>query len=140
MQFFWWIISKILVPSKTKDIKVKVFYMIASKNKAKTKVKHISCYWKCKFDSITCNWNHKLNNETYQCKSKNYQTCKKYYIWKPTICICENRKYLKSHVDDLKIMCEKTICYLLLYVYMLLHCINKCYKYCSKKTQQLLCQ
>ena len=58
----------------------------------------------------------------------------KYYIWKPTICICENRKYLKSHVDDLKIMCEKTICYLLLYVYMLLHYINKCYKYCSKKT------
>ena len=31
------------------------------------------------------------------------------------------------------VMCDETICYLLLYVYMLLYCINKCYKYYSKK-------
>ena len=40
---------------KTKDINVKVFNIITSKNKVKTMVKHISCSCKCKFISAICN-------------------------------------------------------------------------------------
>ena len=40
---------------------------------------HISCDFKCKFNSSACNskqkWN---NNKTCQCECKNYCKCKKY--------------------------------------------------------------
>ena len=38
--------------------------MITNKNEAKTKEKHISCDFNCKFNSITCNSNQKWNNKT----------------------------------------------------------------------------
>ena len=56
--------SKICVPSKTKDINVKAFNMITTKNKAKTMEKHISCDSKCKFNTTTCTSNQKWNNKT----------------------------------------------------------------------------
>ena len=40
---------------------VKAFNMITNKNEAKTMAKHISCDFKCKFDSTTCNSNQKWN-------------------------------------------------------------------------------
>ena len=46
--------TKICIPSEPKDINVIVFIMIATKNKAKAIVKHISCDWKCKLDSSIC--------------------------------------------------------------------------------------
>ena len=36
----------IYVPSKAKNVNVKVFHMIASRNEAKTSAKHTSCDWK----------------------------------------------------------------------------------------------
>ena len=66
---------KICVPSKTKDINVKVFNMITNKNEAKTMVNHISCDYK--YSSATCNSDQKWNNETSQCEYKNYRTCQK---------------------------------------------------------------
>ena len=66
--------TKICVPSKTKDINVKVFNMIRMINEAKTFVKHISCNYKCKFNSATCNSNKKWHNEIYQCECKNNRT------------------------------------------------------------------
>ena len=47
--------TKICVPSKTKDVNLKVFNMITKINEAKTLVKHISCDCKCKSNSTTCN-------------------------------------------------------------------------------------
>ena len=49
--------TKVCVPSKTKDVNVKVFNMIKRINEAKTLVKPISYECKCKFSSITCNSN-----------------------------------------------------------------------------------
>ena len=49
--------TKIYVPSKTKDVNVKVFKMITRINEAKTLIKHISCDCKCKFNSTTFNSN-----------------------------------------------------------------------------------
>ena len=51
--------------------------MITNVNKAKTLVKHISCDCKWKFDSTTGNSNQQRNNETCQCKCKNYHKSKK---------------------------------------------------------------
>ena len=65
------------------------FHMITNKNEAKTTEKHVSCDYKCKFNSTTCNSNQKWSNENCQCKCKNYRKCKKDYS-----CICENSKYL----------------------------------------------
>ena len=35
--------------------------------------------------------------------------CEKSYVWNPSTCICENRKYLESIMDDSKINCDKVI-------------------------------
>ena len=43
--------TKVRVPSKTKDITVKVFIMRTKINEAKILIKHISCDCKCKFKS-----------------------------------------------------------------------------------------
>ena len=48
---------KICASEEAKDINVKAFNMITKKNKATTMAKHISCDYKCKFNSTTCNSN-----------------------------------------------------------------------------------
>ena len=73
-------------------------------------VKHIPCDCKCKFNSTTCSSNRKLNNETCQCRCKNYRSCKNDCSWNPRTCICENGKYLKSLAGDSKIAFEEVIC------------------------------
>ena len=35
--------------------------------------------------------------------------CEKDYIWKPSTCSCENRKYLASIMDDSTITCDEII-------------------------------
>ena len=49
----------ICVLSETNDVNVKVFNMITRLNEAKTLIKHVSCDFKWKFDSETCNLNQK---------------------------------------------------------------------------------
>ena len=83
--------------------------MITRISKAKTMVKHISCDCKYKVNSTTCTTNQKWNNQTCQRECKNYRRCKKDYSWNLTTCICENGKYLKSIVDDSKIVCDEII-------------------------------
>ena len=93
---------KICVPSKTKDVNVKIFNMRTNKNEAKTMVKHISCDCKCRFNSPTCNSNQKWNmiNANVSVKiivcAKNTNTC-----------ICENSKHLKHIVGDLEMLCDE---------------------------------
>ena len=87
---------KICFPKETKHINVKynickkvlkVFNMIANKNKAKTMTKHISRDCKYKFNSTICNSNKKRNNKTCQCEYKNYYECKNDYSWIPSTCV-----------------------------------------------------
>ena len=55
--------TKLCVPSKTKDVNVKVFKIITRINEAKTLLKHISVNYKYNLDSIMCNSSQKWNNE-----------------------------------------------------------------------------
>ena len=65
--------TKACVPSKTKDVNVKVSNMITNRNKAKTLViKQISCDFKCNFNGTTCKSNQTWSNETCQCECYNY--------------------------------------------------------------------
>ena len=64
--------TKICVPKETKDINVKAFNIITTKNKAKAMTEHISCDCKYKFKSTTCNSKQKWSNKTCQCECKNY--------------------------------------------------------------------
>ena len=86
----------ICIPSKTKD--TNVFNIITNKDEAKAMVKHILCDCKCKFNSTMCYSNQKCNNETFQCKCKTYDTCKKV-----------SGKYLKSIADTSVIGCDEII-------------------------------
>ena len=70
-------LQKYVFRKKTKDIIVKVFNMITNKNEAKTMTNHISCDFRCKFNSKICNSNQKWNNKTCQCECKNYHQCNK---------------------------------------------------------------
>ena len=53
--------------------------MITNKNEAKTMTKYISCDWKCKFNSATCNSTQKCNIKTCQCERNIYHKCKTGY-------------------------------------------------------------
>ena len=75
--------------------------------------KHISCDFKCKFNSTTCN-------------------SKKNYPWITRTPICENSKYWKSNADTLVIAFDEIICYG--------HCIDKKDKYYTKKCVNKLLQ
>ena len=35
--------------------------------------------------------------------------CKKYYVWNPTTCNCDNGKYLASIMDDSTIICDEVM-------------------------------
>ena len=59
---------KAFVPGKIKDINVKAFNILTSKNEAKTMVKHISCYYKSKFNNATSNSNQKWSCECKKCR------------------------------------------------------------------------
>ena len=79
------------LPSKTKDIKVKVFKFNSIINAI------VQCAIKIK------------NGKTCQCDCKKYCTCEKEYSSSSSMCICENGKYLKSIADDSKIVCDEII-------------------------------
>ena len=64
--------------------------MTTNSNEAKTIIKHISCDFKCKFNSTRCNSNQKWNNDKCQCECNTYRACRKNYSWNPSTCICEN--------------------------------------------------
>ena len=72
---------KICVPKETKNINIKAFNMITSKNEAKAMIEHVSCDCKCKKD----------------------------YSWNPNTCICENSKYLESIADTSATECDEII-------------------------------
>ena len=69
--------TKMCVPIKTKDINVKVFYMIIRINEVKTLAKYIQCNCKCKFDITTHESNEKWNSHKFQRECKSYCMCKK---------------------------------------------------------------
>ena len=99
--------TKICFLSKIQDINVKVFNMITNKNEAKTMVKDISCDFRCKLNSTTCNSNQKSNNDACQREFQKYRKCKKDYSWNHSKCICQNVKHLKHIADDSLVMCDE---------------------------------
>ena len=72
-------------------------------------VKHISCDWKCKLNSITCNSNQKWDKDACQYKCKWYRAWKKDFSWNYSTCICQNSRYLKVIVDDSVTVCDEII-------------------------------
>ena len=93
--------TKICVPSKTKDVNVKLFNMLTNRNETRAILKHFSCDFKCKFNSSTCNSNQKWNNETCQGECKSYRNYEKDYY--------KNGKYLQSIADDSKNVYDEII-------------------------------
>ena len=68
---------------------------------SKTLANHIS--YECKFDERKCVSDQWWNNDKCQCECETHHVCEKDYIWIPVTCICQNRKYLASIMDDLVI-------------------------------------
>ena len=56
---------------------VKAFNMITNKDKTKAIPEHISCDFKCKFNSTTCNSNQKWKNKTCKYEVKTIVSAKK---------------------------------------------------------------
>ena len=71
--------TKNCVPSKTKDINVKVFKILTQTNEAKTMIKRTSCDCKCKFNNKACNSVQKWNNNIFQWECKKLSKSKSYY-------------------------------------------------------------
>ena len=64
-------LRKYAFPVNEKSINVKVFNMTTRINEAKALVKHISCDYKWKFNSTTCNSIQKWNNSKHsECKKR----------------------------------------------------------------------
>ena len=66
----------------------------------KTLTKHISCKCRCKFDGTKCKSNQRRNNTKCRHDYKKHNIYEKDYVWNPSTCSCENRKYLASIMDD----------------------------------------
>ena len=96
--------SKTCIPSEKKDVNVKVFNMIKRLNEVKTWVEYISCDFKWKFDSRTCNSNLNGTMINVNVSVKRFACEKKYYSWNTSRSICENRKYSKSLFDNPEIV------------------------------------
>ena len=103
---------KICVPTETKDINVKAFNIITSKNEAKAMLEHISCDCKCKFNRTICNLKQKWNNRTCQWECKNYHKYEKDYSSNPNTCVYENSRHLKSIADTSVPECDETIIFI----------------------------
>ena len=86
-----------------------MFNKITGINESKTLTKNISCECKCRLDGIKCNTDQWWNNHEcrYDCKKRHVY--KKDYIWNPSECNCENRKYLGSIMNDSAITCNEVI-------------------------------
>ena len=97
------------VSSETKDVTFKAFNIIATINDVKSLVKHISCDFKYKVDSTTCNSNQKWDNNKYQYECKMYLMCQKDYSWNPSTCVFGISTYLETIVDDSIIVCDEII-------------------------------
>ena len=54
--------TKTCLPSKTKSVNIKLVSMLTKINQVETLEKRILYDFKCKFDSVACNSNHKWNN------------------------------------------------------------------------------
>ena len=77
----WKVLSpKIWVPKETKDMNVKAFNMITNNDEGKAMTEQISCDFKCKVNSTTCNSNQKWDNKTCQCECKDYHDCEKIIV------------------------------------------------------------
>ena len=92
-----------------KNINVKVFIVITNKNEAKTKAKHISCDCKCKCNSTACNSNQKWNKKNMSMWLSKLSYMPNDYSWNPSICTCQNSKYLKRIANTSVIECDEII-------------------------------
>ena len=56
-------LQRLCLSKETKNINLKGFNMITNKDETKPMANQISCDWKCKFTSTTCNSNQKWNDK-----------------------------------------------------------------------------
>ena len=99
--------NKACLPNKTEDLNLSIFSMITGLNESKTLTKHISCECKCKLDEAKCKSNQWWNNSKCRCKFKKHHICEKEFVWNPSTCIYENRKYLAYIMNDSVITCDE---------------------------------
>ena len=99
----------VCIPNKTEGLNLHVFNMITGINESKTLTKHISCECKYKLDVAKCNSNQWWNSNKCWCKCKKHYICEKDYVWNPSTCNCQNRKYLANIIDDSAIVCDEVI-------------------------------
>ena len=99
---------KVCIANKTGELNLSIFKIITGINESKVLTKDISCEFICKFDGKNVN---QVNSgiTIYADVSVKKYICEKSYVWNPSTCICENRKYLESIMDDSKINCDKVI-------------------------------
>ena len=75
--------------------------------------KHGSCVCKYKLNSVTCDSNQNWNNKTCQYECRNYRACKKDLVGILLHVFMRINKVYKKYADDLKIMCDEVIYYML---------------------------
>ena len=83
--------------------------MITGINESKTLTKHISCKCKYTFHGRNWDWNQSWNNDKFWSKCKKHHIFEKDYIWNPSTCISENKKYLASIMDNWAIIYDEII-------------------------------
>ena len=70
----------------------------------KTLAKHVTYDCKCKFENTACNSNQNGIMKSANVSAKSYGMHKNNFNWNPSICICENGRYLKHIADTLVIV------------------------------------
>ena len=86
-------------PNKSEYVNLSNFNLTTSINETKTLSKHISFECKCKSDGRKYNSNPNSNSDKCWCECKypgEHHVAEKDYVLNPSICSCENGKYLES--------------------------------------------
>ena len=78
--------------------------MITGINESTSLAKVMSWECKCKFDRKNCNSDQWWKKDKCRCDYKKPHVCKKEYVWTPSTCICENRKYLLEIIFNGKVL------------------------------------
>ena len=83
---------QVCVPSKVKNINVKVFNSMSGINEIEHLFQHELCGCKCGLSEGISNWKQKWNHNENSCDCKEWDGwifCQDDYIWNPSTCDCK---------------------------------------------------
>ena len=86
-------------------MKLKSFNSISKVNETRFSIQHKLCECKCRLNKSLYNWKQEWKHDKCQCECKysiDWSSCKKYYMWNPSIYNCKCNK--TCEIDEIEVL------------------------------------